>query len=71
MISSSAARGRVAALARHAGATFELPTRAIEIAATAGEGGGNVTLFANARVGRNARVVETPFASWATRTATS
>ena len=70
MGAAAAARGRVAALARHAGATFELPTRAIEIAATAGEGGGNVTLFANARVGRNARVVETPFASWATRSAT-
>ena len=66
---TSAASRRVGALARHVGATFKLPVRAIEIAETSCDAGGDVTLFANARVGRNARVVETPFASWATRSA--
>ena len=66
---TSAASRRVGALARHVGATFKLPVRAIEIAETSGDAGGGVALFANARVGRNARVVETPFASWATRSA--
>jgi hypothetical protein len=57
---------RVDALTRHVGATFALPVRAVEIA---DEGWGGVTLRANARVGREVRVVETPFATWATRSA--